>query len=152
MPVGTYPSALVVRGNAGCVHRIDPRNHRQAVPMAPIDCGSMVDVWVMPGEMHIVAVRGSTDTYAIVLCYVDHVVRDVCKAVGLDESLAVDVWHIEPLRHIEGNDTQVRAVCRHLAHAAAQGAVAFEPIRPEQRQEWATTIRIMTALVTQKHV
>ena len=140
-----------IAGPAGAVTRVAASARERAVPVALDGHTAVVDVWAMPGGMHAVALRGDSDTTVLVLCYVDTKVRMLCVDAGIHEALSVDVWHVQVLRGIE-DDAETREVMRHLADAAAMGAIPFSPIKPTDRGLWQTAADTFTALATRKRV
>jgi hypothetical protein len=139
---------MTVTGVAGTVSRLRPARMAEHLPIhtAP---GCIVDAWEMPGGMHVVCLRGSSDEYALLLCYVDETVRSTCLLLGMDPALAVDVWHFQQMPGVD-TDEDARAIVRHVMRAAADNVLPFEPFRANQRGLWRVTIDSLAAVQTRR--
>lgn len=140
---------MVVEGAKGTVARLRSARIRAEIPLPDDRFTNAVDAWQMPGGMYMVCLRGSSDEHAFLLCYVDEQVRTLALTLGIDASLAVDVWAFHKLPCVI-DDIEARNVMRHVAMAAANGVLPFEPIRPEERAIWKAAVDSLAAVTTRR--
>lgn len=145
----TPDASMVVDGSAGQVYRAAAPSGRAA--SLPVEGNPVVDVWTMPGDMRMAVLHRHegrlTWGYAFILAYVDSDVDKLARTLGLARSLAVDVWHVQPVTVT--TDHQARQMMRCLAHSAADGALPFSPIRMADRALWQYGVDAMSALAVQ---
>jgi hypothetical protein len=141
--------SMVVEGAKGVVARLRQPRIRAEIPLTDTPYTALVDAWRMPGGMYMVCMRGDADQHAFLLCYVDEQVRTLAVKLGFDLSLAVDVWLFEPMPCVI-DDVEASNVMRHVALAAANGVLPFEPIRPEERTIWKAAVDSLAAVTTRR--
>lgn len=141
--------ASVVTGKQGTVSRLRPAAYT-AVPVHVGAYGAIVDMWRLGDGMHMMCLRGESDEYMFVLCYVDGAVRKLAAELGINPSLAVDVWHVQKFRNVYEDDMLARAIMRRLAWSAANGQIAFAPIKMNDRRLWRSFVDAMCAVVTSR--